>query len=168
MTRTLRTRHRRAAVALGIVLPAGIAVALAARPAPPPAAALGIPALDAPASSASTLWEDHRSDGGLAIVARLARADDADVTLDLAVGSDVGQPDTLAYWSAAAGGRTDLPADAILLGPVDFERIERFALPAPARDTAGTLLLYRIAQGSVAAALPLPATGALATRGAAS
>ena len=168
MTRTLRARHRRAVLALGVVLPAGIAIALAARPAPLPAAALGIPALAATPAPASPLWAGRGGDVALSIVAHLVRADDAIVALDLAVRSDVGQPDTLAYWSTAPGAAAALPHDAILLGPVDFQRPERFALPAAAHDTAGTLVLYRIAQGSVAAALPLPATGALTTPGASS
>ena len=166
MTRALRTRHRRVVLALGVVLPAGIALALAARPAPLPAAALGIPVLDASVSHAATLWEGRGGDGALSIEARLARAEDARVAVDLTVRSDVGQPETLAYWSATTGADAALPHDAILLGAVDFQRPQRFALPAAAHDRAGTLVLYRIAQGSVAATLALPATGALETRGA--
>lgn len=179
MTRTLRARHRRAAVALGVVLPAGIALALVARPAPPPAAPLGIAALDAPGPSSLDLPQGSDDGRVLAIATRLA-PDDTGVALDLVVRSDVGQPETLVYWSATGGrvadddtairpGATDvLPDDAILLGPVDFQRAERFALPPAARDTSGALLFYRIAQGSVVATVPLETSGALVRRGASS
>ena len=179
MTRALRARHRRAAVALGVVLPAGIALALAARPAPPPVAPLGIAALDAPGPPVPDPPRGSDGDRVLAIATRLA-ADDTGVTLDLVVRSDVGQPGTLVYWSAGEGrapgddttirpDATDvLPGDAILLGPVDFQRAERFALPPAARDASGALLFYRIAQGSVVATVPLAAPGALPPRGASS
>lgn len=167
MTRALRRRHRRAAGLLAIAVPAGIAAALAARPAPPMPAVLGIAALDAvPPARGRMLWEGRTGDAALGIRAQIGTASGSatPTTLDVAVRSDVGQPETLAYWSARDVNGGALPEDAILLGPVDTQRTQRLVLPAAARTTPGVLVLYRIAQGEVVAQLPLPALPAGAAR----
>lgn len=165
MTRALRRRHRRAIATLAVLLPAGIGVSLAARPAPPPPGALGIAQLDAGFSALrEERWQGRAGDASLALTARVGVANEpaSPLVLEITVHAAGGQPETLAYWSPSDGVR-DLPDDAILLGAVDVQRPVRLPLPAAAHATAGTLLLYRIAQGTIAARLPLPAASTLAT-----
>jgi hypothetical protein len=147
VTRALRIRHRRAVATLAVLLPVGVAAAVASRPA---------------VISESRPGE---ADAGLRVAARWIAADAAATRpaaeqIEVAVTSDVAQPELLAYWMAYGpeprGGDVGLPAHATLLGSARIGGARRFAAPDPARGTAGTVVLYSLAHGRVAAAVALP------------
>lgn len=160
MTSALRRRHRIAVSGLALVLPAGVALALAARPAPPGSVALApAPGDDVSAAPPTVAWQGLGGDASATVIARVGRpsSDDRPALLDLDVRSATGRPELLVYWSPARSVGEQLPADAILLGSVADGAPRRFALPEAARARAGRVLLYAIARGALATAVDVPA-----------
>ena len=141
MIRRLRARHRVMIVLLTPLLPVILLVALAGRS---PVPQTGFPRelmnqVDpslVPVGAEWTLLESPR------IQARfLARQGDSTPS---AIALDPVQqptlPDLLLYWAESAGDSTTLPADALLLGPLEARR--PLKLPASNR---GYLILYSLA-----------------------
>jgi len=141
MIRRLRTRHRAMIVLLTPILPIILLVALVGRSPVPPT---GLPRELAdprdptlvPVGSEWTLLDSPR------IQARfLARPGDSTpsaITLDQVQRPT--PPDLLLYWAETAGDSTTLPADALLLGPLEAGK--QLKLPAANR---GYLILYSLA-----------------------
>lgn len=162
MIRPLRIRHRRWTTALAVLLPAGVVLALATRPAPPPATALP-PALapEPPAARPLAGWQGLWR--GTELTTRIGAVPDGGLRLDLEPSAPVRAPDLLVYWhpdTGATPGDPALPHGATLLG--------RFAggaygLPLPAAaHGGGGLILYSLAHGEVVATAELPAPRAAA------
>lgn len=166
MTRSHRRTHRAAVMALAVIVPAGVALALAARP-KAPSGSSRIPAFDAHRDEPFAAdWQGAVHRDGLTVTVRVGSAPAASFartsaprTLEIEARATTGQPELLAYWSDATR-QGDLPEGSILLGPVTMQATQRVALPAVAATQAGRLVLYSLAQGRVAASLDLPATQA--------
>ena len=101
MIRTLRVRHRFAALGLALALPPACALALAARSSEPRNPELPV---EAPAPSG-------------------ARA----VELDSRGGELV--PDALVYWSPGPGSDASLASDSVFLGSLPADAVRRFSAP---------------------------------------
>lgn len=141
MIRRLRTRHRAMIVLLTPILPIILLVALVGRSPVPPT---GLPRELAdprdptlvPVGSEWTLLQSPR------IQARFL-AQQGDSTPSAITLNPVQQPtppDLLLYWAETAGDSTTLPADALLLGPLEAGK--QLKLPAANR---GYLILYSLA-----------------------
>jgi len=141
MIRRLRTRHRAMIVLLTPILPIILLVALVGRSPVPPT---GLPRELAdprdptlvPVGSELTLLQSPR------IQARFL-AQKGDSTPSAIALDQVQQPtppDLLLYWAETAGDSTTLPADALLLGPLEAGK--QLRLPASNR---GYLILYSLA-----------------------
>jgi hypothetical protein len=143
MIRKLRARHRVMFVLLTPILPVILLVALVAR-SPVPSTGLpreltgkADPSL-VPVGTEWTLLQSPR------IQARfLARQGDSTPSaITLASVQQPTPPDLLLYWAETAGDSTTLPADALLLGPLEAGK--QLKLPASNR---GYLILYSLAHG---------------------
>jgi hypothetical protein len=151
----LRRLHRIATVALACAVPPAFALAIAARPVPPPgeipAALADEPPAGALAFERDDLWRP------LAIRTRLFAGDGAEPVVELAPLADPARPDVLVYWSADAAA-DHLPEGARWLGRLAGTTPRRFALPPEARGRAGRLHLYSLghAQWLGSAALEVP------------
>lgn len=88
---------------------------------------------------------------------RFHRSTQGDLFVELIPHDDLQQPDLLLYWSQqpSPDGK-DLPSPASLLGAYSGSRAQAFALPALARQSGGTLLLYSLAHRQVFSSLHLP------------
>lgn len=169
MTRALRRRHRVVVLALSVVLPIGLAVALAARPAPALVANHELASASSDDAPLTAAWQGSAGNEALRVETRVGwtatqSAATTTPSLDLEVRSGVGQPELLAYWSPAAATGDVLPTGSVLLGPARLQGTRRFALPDQARRKGGHLVLFSLAQGRVASALALPATDELPGR----
>jgi len=138
----LRRAHRVATIALALAVPPAFALAIASRPALPPAG--GIPvawASEAPASALvferDDLWQP------LAIRTRLFASDSDGTVVEIVPLADLEQPDVLVYWSADPSAAR-LPDGAHWLGRLSGTSPRRFVLPAAARTRAGHLHLYSL------------------------
>jgi len=158
--RPLRLRHRRWTTALAVLLPAGVVLALATRPGPPPRMALPpVLAPEPPAARPLAGWDGLWR--GAELTTRIGAVPDGGLRLDLEARVPVEAPDLLVYWHPAAGaepGAAALPPGATLLGTFAGGA---YGLPLPAAARGGgALILYSLAHGEVAAAAELPALGA--------
>lgn len=194
MTRALRRRHHTAVMVLAIALPAGVAVALAVRPVLPPVGPVVASRASTDDRPLRIAWQSEHDDGLLGVVVRVgwtdagsdpldpteraldrtstrrdaaaAGASDHGPVLDLDVAAHVAEPELLAYWAPGSPpSATQLGDGAVLLGRAGFGSRQRFALPDAARTVAGSLLLFSLAQGSIAADVALPAAERLPGRG---
>ncbi|MEW6273309.1 MAG: hypothetical protein AB1689_28865 [Thermodesulfobacteriota bacterium] len=154
MTRALRTRHRRTMLALAVLLPGGVAVALAARPAAAPPAAraqLATPQAGAPR------WQGRMHADRLALDAQLVDAGER-LVLELALASEEPQPELLVYLARADADPADGPSEgSLLLGTLRPGERQRYPLPHATPAQQPTLLLYDLAHGRVAAQLAIGA-----------
>jgi hypothetical protein len=143
MIQPLRSVHRRAFVALAVVLPVVIVAGLGARRPRPSGGTLAtqLPASMYVAGTSGTLWLKHSmqtefySDSN-----RLA-----ETYVVLKPAEDFNEPDLLLYWSPGPPSES-VSADARLLGP--FAADKPFALPMDA-GRAGYLTLFSLAHQAV-------------------
>jgi len=141
MIRRLRARHRVMMVLLTPILPVVLLVALVGRSPVPPT---GLPRELAdprdptlvPVGSEWTLLQSPRIQARF--LARQGDSTPSAVTLDQI--QQPTPPDLLIYWAETAGDSTTLPADAVLLGPLEAGK--QLKLPASNR---GYLILYSLA-----------------------
>ncbi len=153
MIRRLRARHRAMIVLLTPILPAILLVALVGRSPVPPT---GLPreltdARDtslAPVGSEWTLLQSPK------IRARFfaQRGDSTPSAIALDPVEQPTPPDLLLYWAETAGDSTTLPADALLLGPLEAGK--QWKLPGSNR---GYLILYSLAHRERVGIAELPA-----------
>jgi hypothetical protein len=145
----LRRRHRMATIALALVVPPAFALAVASRPALPPAAAIPTSLVAEPAPGALVAERDDLWPA-LAIRTRVY----ANGVVELAALADLEQPDVLVYWSADPAADR-LPDGARWLGRLAGASPRRFALPADARGRAGRLHLYSLGHAAWLGSAPI-------------
>lgn len=158
MIRPLRRRHLRTLALLTLVLPAGFAAALLARPAPPVIESMP------PGFGASQTIE-----GASSIVVLEGLISEREVEAWIAVKgdtpwlfmvprSDLRRPDVLLYAARESAATTDsgLPEGAILLGTLAGTRERSFRLPAWVFDSPARLVLYSLAHQEVVGTGKLP------------
>jgi hypothetical protein len=144
MIQPLRTVHRRAFVALAVVLPIILAVGLGGRR---PLLYSTSQAAEVPASgrllkAADRLWQKH------AIRTAFYRDSNSpsQIYVVLTAAPKLGEPDLLLYWTNHEVQGETLPAEARLLGPVVSGRA--FVLPQNTGQTT-LLVLYSLAHEAV-------------------
>ena len=141
MIRRLRARHRVMIVLLTPILPVILLIALVGRSPVPPTGLprelmdQGDPSL-VPVGSEWTLLKSPRIQARF--LARQGDSTPSAIALDHV--EQPTPPDLLLYWAETAGDSTTLPADALLLGPLEAGK--QLRLPASNR---GYLILYSLA-----------------------
>src|SRR5882672_1927682 len=137
MIQPLRVVHRRAFVALAVLLPVILVVGLVARH---PRPGLGAQVRQLPASSqfvggSIELWQKH------AIRSKFYNTSNRpqDIYLVLQPAQDLNEPDLLLYWAASAPNGDVLPSEAKLVGA--FRAGKAFLLPLNEKG-AGHLVLF--------------------------
>jgi len=140
MIQPLRAVHRRASLALAVVLPAVLLIGLGARR-PPPEPLLRSPALPASLhliTESAGSWQRHAIQ--TTIYGDLNPPNDFYVVLRPT--QSINEPDLLVYWSDALSDENHLPEGALLLGAFDPDR----ALILPREIQPGShLILYSLA-----------------------
>jgi hypothetical protein len=141
MIRKLRARHRAMIVLLTPILPVILLVALVAR-SPVPQTGLPRELMDQEDPNLVAVGSEWTMLKSPRIQARfLARQGDSTpsaIALDYV--EQPTPPDLLLYWAETAGDSTTLPADAVLLGPLETGK--QLRLPVANR---GYLILYSLA-----------------------
>ena len=141
MIRKLRARHRAMIVLLTPLLPVILLVALVGRSRVPPTGlprelmGQADPSL-VPVGAEWTLLQSPRIQ--VRFLAQQGDSTPSAVVLDSV--QQPAPPDLLLYWAESAGDSTTLPADALLLGPLEAGK--QLTLPAANR---GFLILYSLA-----------------------
>lgn len=144
MIQPLRTVHRRAFVALALILPAILLAGTEARH--PGTSVMGsAPELQATAylvRESNGLWTQHsintkfygssRSPKGIYVVLRPMQA--------------LNEPDLLLYWSTNTPQGNSLPGESLFVAPYTAD--EAFALPLD-KERAGNLILFSLAHQTV-------------------
>jgi len=148
MIQPLRTVHRRAWMALALVLPTVLVAGLLARR---PLPAANQKTLDSeawqPIRQSDHLWTKHTIHS---LFWRDA-SDPTTVRVVLEPLDGLSAPDLLVYWSLELPGGDRLPANAVLLGAFGDSK----PLQLRENDTKGFLILYSLAHQSVVDAAPL-------------
>jgi len=114
MIQPLRAVHRRAWVALALMLPAIVLIGLGARPPrlTPSAQAARVPTTAHVARESSNLWQKH------AIQSKFYSTSDRpqDIYVVLQPAEELNEPDLLLYWASDAPQGNALPGNAQLVG----------------------------------------------------
>lgn len=152
MNARLRRRHRVATIALAVLMPPALALALAVRGGSHPSdslprALVAVAATGAPRWSRDDLWtvtpiRTRRFAGATS---------EAGSVVELTPLRDPMLPDLLVYWSAA-GASDRLPEGAQLLGRLAGTEARHFALPA----AGGRLHLYSLGHARLVDSAALP------------
>jgi len=144
MIQPLRVVHRRAFVALALVLPAILLIGLGARRPHlgPRAHAADAPATGNMVRESSTLWQKH------SIQSRFYRKPERplDTYVVLLPAQELNEPDLLLYWATSSPQGNVLLGEAQLLG--DFTAGKAFLLPLN-EGRAGHLVLFGQAHQAV-------------------
>ena len=144
MIQPLRVVHRRAFVALALVLPAILLIGLGAQHSRSDS---GAHATDVPATAyvvreSSNLWQKHTIQS--TFYSRSDRPQEIDVVLQPA--QELNEPDLLLYWAPDAPQENVLPGDAQLVGAFTVRK----ALLLPLNEKAsGHLVLFSPAHQTV-------------------
>ena len=149
MIRSLRQRHRRLAVALGIFLPVAFAVGIAARKPVPAVAELPAALVATPQKFEAVVWERADLFAKTPVRVRLVREQTGAgrFAIALAAAKDFARPDLIVCWTAGNPNLTDaLPDKAILLGPFGSGALP---LPDETATSNGALVLYSLANGEI-------------------
>ena len=144
MIQPLRTAHRRAFVALALVLPAVLLAGIEGRH---PGTSLTGRAPELPATAylvreSNGLWAQH------SIATKFyGRANSPkDIYVVLRPMQALNEPDLLLYWSTNTPQGTSLPSESLLIAPYTAD--EAFALPLE-KGRAGNLILFSLAHRTV-------------------
>jgi len=142
MIQPLRAVHRRAFVALALVLPAILLVGLGARRPHPSPHATDVPDTGNMVRESSTLWQKH------SIQSRFYRKPDRplDTYVVLLRTEELNEPDLLLYWATNVPQGNILPGEARLVGP--FATGKAFLLPLNEKP-ASYLVLFSPAHQTV-------------------
>ena len=144
MIQPLRTMHRRAFVALAVVLPAILFAGIGGRH---PGKSLTERAPELPATvylvrESNGLWTQHSIDtkfyGGA--------GSPKDIYVVLRPMQPLNEPDLLLYWSTNTPQGKSLPSESLLVAPYSAD--EAFALPLE-KERAGNLILFSLAHQTV-------------------
>ena len=148
MIQPLRTMHRRASIALALVLPTVLIVGLMARR---PARHSDLKTQNLAARQtvrqSDHLWAKH----AIRSVFLRDKNDPTAIQVVLEPLDDLSIPDLLVYWSPELSGGGSLPTNAVLLGT--FEKSEPLQLQQS--NAKGFLILYSLAHQSIVDAAPL-------------
>jgi len=144
MIQPLRVVHRRASVALAVVLPAILLIGLGARRPgiDPRARATDVPDTGNIVRESSNLWQKH------SIHSRFYRKPDRplDTYVVLLPAEELNEPDLLLYWATNVPQENILPGEARLVG--SFTTGKAFLLPLNEKP-AGHLVLFSPAHQTV-------------------
>jgi len=149
MIRSLRQRHRRIVIAMGVVLPVVFTVGVAARKPAPTAPSLPTEPAAVQLRSATTVWDRSDLFAKTAIQARLLRENTSSgrFGLKLSAAGDFAKPDLIVYWVAEnSKGVESLPDNALLLGGFHSASL---LLPTEAIAQAGVLVLYSLPNSEI-------------------
>lgn len=148
MISSLRRRHRQIFLVFAVFLPAILISGLIARRSI--RVVDEIPGRITPSADRSDLiaWNE----AGL----RLGSGADA---LDVVPMVATAAPDLLLYWCARQPDAGELDGAAVMLGPLDGVRGQRFSLPSPVREADGYLIVWSQAHRRIIAARPWPKGG---------
>jgi len=149
MILSLRQRHRRIFIALGIFLPVAFTIGIAARKPVPIAANLPAALVIVPPSyeSAGSLRTNLFAKTPLQAQILRNRQESNRFAIELTASKDFLQPDLIVYWVADSTPVTDkVPEGAILLGEFGSSALP---LPDQATKSSGQLLLYSLADGEI-------------------
>ncbi len=152
MIARLRRRRRSWIAGIAFAAPAVLALGLIARPTEPSPHAL--PAAFRSTDGAAPLAEARELPGLWGALPIHTRATPTAVEPEAL--EDLRVPEPLVYCAPAGAPIDVLPETATLLGRLAGTGVRRFALPAPHRDSGGTLLLYSLGHGAVIAGAALP------------
>jgi hypothetical protein len=144
MIQPLRAVHRRAFVALALVLPAILLIGLGARRPRlgPSTYAADVPDTANMVRESSTLWQKH------SIQSKFYRKPDRplDTYVVLLPAEELNEPDLLLYWATNPPRGNVLPANAQLVGTFTMTRV---FLPPLNEERAGYLILFSLAHQTV-------------------
>jgi len=149
MIHSLRQRHRRTFLTLGIFLPIAFAVAIAARKRLPEVNALPPELAPASATYANEVSKrvDLFSKGPVEVRLLREKSGAGKFVISLSAPRDYVKPDLLVYWSAGNAASTNaLPDNAILLGAFGTSQLP---LPVVAESSEGVLILFSLADNEV-------------------
>jgi hypothetical protein len=150
MIHSLRQRHRRLVIALGVFLPLAFALGIAARKPVPSMNAFPGQLDAAPQPFTATEWERADLFGNVPIPLRLLRehANAGRFAVAFSAAKNIVKPDLMVYWVAGNPSLADtLPGNAQLLGA--FDSFTALALPAEAARQTGMLVLYSLADNEI-------------------
>jgi hypothetical protein len=150
MIHSLRQRHRRMIIVVGVFLPLAFALGIAARKPVPSMNALPGQLVAAPPTFTATEWERADLFMKAPIPVRLLRehTNVGRFAVTFSAAKDFVKPDLLVYWVAGNPNFADtLPANAQLLGA--FDSFTALALPAEAALQSGVLVLYSLADNEI-------------------
>src|SRR5262249_21292532 len=134
--------HRRASMALAIVLPTVLVVGLMARrPLPRTSSKTDNAEVPQPVRQSDRLWTKH----AIHSVFLRNTSDPAMIQLRLEPPEDLSAPDLLVYWSPELSDVNQLPSQAVLLGTLENSKSSQFRKVSP----KGFLILYSLAHQSV-------------------
>jgi len=151
MIRPLRIYHRRIFTMLGLLLPIGFGLGIAARKPVPIAANLSAALNPAARPYVASDWEQADIFTNAPVYVHTLRQTVRGHRA-IAISAEPGfvKPDLLAYWASAKPGMADkLPTNAILLGAFNAPEL---LLPDEATKTDGAIVLYSLADGEIVAA----------------
>lgn len=150
MIRLLRQRHLRITAVLGVLLPVGFAVGVAARKPVPVMASLPAEWVASPQTFAVTEWDRADLFTKAPLQVRLLRegAGAGRFAVQLSATNELAKPDVIVYWVGGSSNKTDaLPDNARLLGA--FSSSAAFLLPSDAGPDTGVLVLYSLADHEI-------------------
>jgi len=144
MIQPLRTMHRRAFVALAVLLPAILFAGIEARH---PGTSVSRSAPEPPATAylvreSNGLWTQH----SIATKFYGGSHSPKDIYVVLRPMQALNEPDLLLYWSTNTPQGNSLPSESILVAPYSAD--EAFALPLE-KERAGNLILFSLAHQTV-------------------
>lgn len=144
MIQPLRTMHRRAFVALALVLPAILLAGIEARH---PGTSLTERTPELPSTAylvreSNRLWTQHSID--TKFYGRSTSPKDIYVVLRPT--QVLNEPDLLLYWATNTPPGNSLPSESVLVGPYTAD--EAFTLPLK-KERAGNLILFSLAHQTV-------------------
>jgi hypothetical protein len=144
MIRSLRRRHRFAALGLALLLPPALVVALAARAPAPVVARPLAPSLGerAPAIARDRVPLPAPAGEGLAVA--VGRDPGGARVVEIDARGTAALPDALVYWSAVRVAES-LPAESFFLGVLPDDGVRAYRLPAAAVSRPGFLVVFSVA-----------------------
>jgi len=142
MIQALRSVHRRASMALVLVLPTVLVVGLMARrPLPRTGSKTDNAEVQQPIRQSDRLWTKH----AIHSVFLKDTSDPTAVQVGLEPLDGLSAPDLLVYWSAELSDPNQLPSQAVLLGTFENDKPFRFRKSNP----RGFLILFSLTHQSV-------------------
>jgi len=144
MIQALRTTHRRAFVALSVILPAILLAGIEGRHpgTSPTGRAPELPATGYLVRQSNRLWTQHSIDTKFYGRSQSPK----DIYVVLRPIEALNEPDLLLYWSSNTPQGNSLPSESLLVAP--YAADQAFALPLE-KERAGNLILFSLAHQTV-------------------